>query len=317
MIGDGGWSTLGWHGWADLDEVRALLEAGADPNAGGRYQGPPLHVAAERGSAEVVAELARRVGDVDAWWGGRTALWRAVAANRPDNARALAEAGAAPWRDMMSGWPPGRLSLAGPAPDLFAPRDRLTPEEAAAVEESRRLIAAVGDGDREGIGVACVAGVDAAEAVRRLDAEVVEGDTGLMWARWQQDPNGSEVIRTMGVTDVPGGCVVAQPWAYGPSTPGVTKALSAGTTCYGMYANPKSGNQGSITRDGEVVGWDLHPGGGPDEHDGHDEVLLSYLYQYRALAYCFARVGLAPVDDRAVSGPPDAWVRLPERDYWA
>ncbi|EWM15293.1 hypothetical protein KUTG_05597 [Kutzneria sp. 744] len=41
----------------------------------------------------------------------------------------------------------------------------------------------------------------------------------------------------------------------------MTKALSAGATCCGIYANPKSGSQDSILRDGEVVGWDLHPGG--------------------------------------------------------
>ncbi|WP_447001978.1 hypothetical protein ACRAKI_19740 [Saccharothrix isguenensis] len=67
------------------------------------------------------------------------------------------------------------------------------------------------------------------------------------------------------------------------------KVLSAGTTCYGMYANPKSGSQGSTVPDDEVVGWDLHPGGGPGEQG---DVLLSYLYRNQALAYCFAYAGL-------------------------
>jgi hypothetical protein len=35
------------------------------------------------------------------------------------------------------------------------------------------------------------------------------------------------------------------------------------------------------------------------------------------LAYCFAYAGLRPVDTRAVSGPPDVWLRLPDRDYWS
>jgi hypothetical protein len=170
----------------------------------------------------------------------------------------------------------------------------------------------VGDPYVEGLGVACVADVDVAEAVRRLDAEMVPGDLERMTTAWQ-DPDGRDTVLTMWATDVPGGCVLAQPWGYGPSMPGVMKALSAGTSCYGMYGNPKSGNQGSIIRDGEIVGWDLHPGGPPDEQD---DVLLSYLYQDQALAYCFAYAGLRPADHRAISGPPDAWIRLPERDYW-
>ncbi|GAA3431156.1 hypothetical protein BJ998_000704 [Kutzneria kofuensis] len=304
-----GWG-FGWHGWTDLDKVRARLEEGADPNAGGWPFGPPLHVAAQDGSAEVVAELARRVDDVDAMVHGHTALWRAVAAKRPDNARVLVAAGADPWRDMMSGWSPGRLSLAGPTPELFGSNESLTQEEAAVVQQSRQLIAAVGGSCLEGLGIACVAGVDVAEAVRRLDAEIVNGDYEQMM--WAEDPNGPDTILTMWVTGVPGGCVLAQPWGYGPEMSRVTTALSAGTTCYGMYANPKSGHQGSITRDGEVVAHDLHPGGEPNEEG---DVLLTYLYQDQALAYCFAYVGLQPADRRAISGPPDAWIRLPERYY--
>jgi hypothetical protein len=313
MTDDGGWAGLGWHGWTDLDQVRARLDAGADPNASGWWPGPPLHVAAERGSPDVVAELAGRVDDVDALASGRTALWRAVAANRPDNAAALVAAGADPRRDMMGGWSPARLSLAGPTPELFGSDESLSPEETAVVAESRRLIAAIGDPHYEGLGIACVADIDVAEAVRRLDAEIVEDGGDQVEEAWLEDPNDESVILTMWATDVPGGCVIAQPWGYGPQMPGVTRALSAGTTCYGMYANPKSGNQGSITCDGEVVGWDLHPGGGPDEDDA---VLMSYLYRHRALAYCFAYADLRPTDNRAVVGPPDIWIRLPEGDYW-
>ncbi|GAA0450139.1 hypothetical protein [Streptomyces olivaceiscleroticus] len=98
--------------------------------------------------------------------------------------------------------------------------------------------------------------------------------------------------------------------------PGVVKRLSAGTVCYGLYANPKSGNQGSIVRDGEVAGWDLHPGGGPDVYDTSEEVLASYLYRYNGLAYAIAFAGLRPTDARAVVGPRDVWVELPQRDYW-
>jgi hypothetical protein len=69
-----------------------------------------------------------------------------------------------------------------------------------------------------------------------------------------------------------------------PQQPGVQKLLSVGTVCYGLYANPESGNQGSVFRDGVGEGWDLH---------------------------------LRPTDARAVTGPPDLWVELAERDYWA
>jgi ankyrin repeat protein len=316
VVDDGGWAGFGWRSWTDLAAVRERLEQGADPNVAVRYFGPPLHLAAESGSAEVVAELARRVDDVDALSSGRTALWRAVAANRADNARVLAAAGADPWRQMMSGWSPGRLSLAGPTPELFGPpKASLAPEETAVVEESRRLLAVLGGRYVDGLGIACVAGIDVAEAVRRLDAGVVDGDMEQMTAAWEADPGSNDVIHTMWVTEVPGGCVLAQPWGYGPNLSGVSTALSVGTTCYSMYANPKSGNQGSLARDGRMLGWDLHPGGGSDEHDEGAKVLLDYLYRGEALAYCFAYAGLRPTDDRAISGPPDVWIRLPDRDH--
>jgi hypothetical protein len=197
-----------------------------------------LHAAAQWGSAEVVAELARLVDEVDAQQDGRTALWVAVHANKPDNARALAAAGADPWRPMMAGWSPARLSLAGPTPHLFPAGAELSPPEAAAVAEARRLIDALSDLDDEGASLACVSDVDADEAVRRLDASAVEVvDIQQMW-----DGMDDESVLTLGVTDVPGGCVVSQPWAYGASMPLIGRLLSAGTVCYAMYANPKSGN---------------------------------------------------------------------------
>lgn len=313
-MSDGGWRDFGLWRWTDLGKVRARLEEGAGPNVGEGWPGSPLHTAAEYGSAEVVAELAQRVNDVDAMAYGRTALWRAVAAHRPDNARVLIAAGADPFREMLAGWSPGRLSLTSPTPELPGIEASLTQEETVTVEESRRLIAALGDQYFEGLGIACVAGIDVAEAVRRLEAEVVDGDYDEMLEDLRDDPFDPAGVHTMWATEVPGGCVLAQPWGYAPQMPGVTKALSAGTTCYGMYANPKSGNQGSIIRDGEVIGWDLHPGGDPDEDS---DVLLSCLYEGKALAYCFAYTGLRPVDARSVTGPPDAWIRLPDRDYWS
>ncbi|WP_307845499.1 ankyrin repeat domain-containing protein [Planomonospora sp. ID67723] len=316
-----GWSGISGRGWADLEAVRARLEAGADPNSGvyafGSYDGKPLHLAAEWGTPETVTELARRVNDVDAEHDDRTALWVAVFAHRLDNARALAAAGADPWRPMMAGWSPGRLALAGPAPDLFpipAGYPGLSPAEAATAAEARRLIAALGEAGEDNLGVACVANITAAEAARRLEARPVDdADTEAVLSDPWSDPDAS--LKIVGITDVPGGCVVTQPWGYAPSTPEVTLPLSVGTVCYSMFANPKSGNQGAVSRNGVLDDSDTHPGGG--DAGGHltaDEILAEYLYQDQAVAYCCAAAGLRVPDARAVTGPPDLWLRLSERD---
>ncbi|WP_030433718.1 ankyrin repeat domain-containing protein [Allokutzneria albata] len=318
MIADnGGWDGLGRNSWSDLAWVRERLAAGADPGSTGRCSPPPLFAAAERGSADVVAELAGRVEDIDVEYGGRTALWEAVHADRPDNARALVAAGADPWRPMMAGWSPGRLSLASPTPDLFAPNSSvsLSTEESDAVAEARRLKEALGKLWVEGLGLACVADFDVEESAWRLGAEVVE-DISAVQKDIEVYPPSTESSLAVGATDVPGGCVFAQPWGFAPTMPGVLARLSVDTVCYGLYANPKSGNQGSIYRDGEFVAGDLHPGGGPDDGDGPEEILASYLYQHNAVAYSCAFAGLQLTDARAVNGAPDVWLRLPERDYW-
>ncbi|WP_406841462.1 ankyrin repeat domain-containing protein [Streptomyces sp. AHU1] len=312
---------MGWD-WTDADDIRRRLDDGADPESwsGGR----PLHRAAVFGSPQAVAELARRVADVDALEDGVTALWEAVMSRKPDNARALAAAGADPWRPLLGGWSPGRLSLAGPTPELFPVPEGvfLTDAERAAAQEAHRLTTALGDFYYDGTGLACVAGIDAAEAVRRLQAApVVDGERlevlnellEDLYAAYDMD----ESSQIVGVTSVPGGCVVTQPWGYAPQMPGVLARLSADTLCYGLYANPKSGNQGGIARHGRIEGWDLHPGGGPDENDTSKEVLASYLYQHNAVAYACAFAGLRLDDRRAVVGPPDVWVELPRRDYWS
>jgi len=306
---------MGWRSWSDLAEVRARLAAGADPNVLVRGRGRPLHAAARQGSADVVAELARLVVDVDAEYDGRTALWVAVQAGKPDNARVLAAAGADPWRPMMAGWSPGRLSLASRTPDLFtAPPGApgLSEDESAAVAEAHRLIGAVGTLGYDGLSLSCVRGIDAAEAVRRLEAVVIEDDDPeSMVEALSVDSLSDAALLTVGVTDVPGGCVVSQPWAYGAAMPGIAERLSIGTDCYAMYANPKSGNQGSIVCDGVTVDSDLHPGGGWSAADDRaEEILRTYLYQGAAVAYCCAYVDVRPIDARPFTGQPDLWVRV-------
>ncbi|MFB7282417.1 ankyrin repeat domain-containing protein [Streptomyces hydrogenans] len=311
-----GWNGMGWD-WTDHEDIRRRLDGGADPErwSGGR----PLHRAALFGSPEVVAELAGRVADVDAQEGGVTALWEAVISRKPENARALVAAGADPWRTSFGGWSPGRLSLAGPTPELFAVPAGvgLSPGERAAAEEARRLLAALGEFFHDDLGLACVAGIDAAEAVRRLDGSPVPDDVMEEFLDDPYDYDMDESLRFVGVTSVPGGCVVTQPWGYVPQMPGVLTRLSAGTFCYGLYVNPKSGNQGRVARDGTMEAGDLHPGGGPDEGYSPEEVLRSYLYQHRAVAFACAFAGLRPADARGVLGPPDVWIELPDRDHRA
>ncbi|MER5481688.1 ankyrin repeat domain-containing protein [Streptomyces sp. NPDC002812] len=311
-----GWAGMGW-GWADHADVARRLDEGADPEAwsGGR----PLHRAAVWGSPRVVAELAGRVVDVDALQDGTTALWEAVWSDRPDTARALAAAGADPWKPLIGGWSPGRLSLAGPNPGLFeAPEGMhgLSLVERTAARAGARLVAALAGVHYEGTSLACVAGIDAEEAIRRLEAVPVCGREleQLREEPWAHDFDAS--LQLVGVTTVRGGCVLTQPWGYIASAPGVVTRLSAGTLCYGLYANPKSGDQGSIARNGSLEGSDLHPGGAPSPGDSSEEVLTSYLYRHSAAAYACGFPGLRLTDARAVTGPPDMWVELPQRNYW-
>ncbi|MEV5329798.1 ankyrin repeat domain-containing protein [Nonomuraea sp. NPDC052634] len=302
----------GWHGvdWQDLALVRSRLDAGADPEQGVFSFERPLHMAAEDGSPEVVAELARRVGDVDAEHEGRTALWTAVFHDRPDNARALVAAGADPLRPMMNGWSPARLALITRTPDLFGPTGlSLTPAETAAIAEARWLLDTLEPQLDDGASIACVGGITAAEAVRRLGLEPADIDLEEVW----EDPWAEEYEYLVRLSDVPGGCVVVQPWGYHASDPDVIERLSAGTVCYAMFANPKSGDQGAVARDGSVVAWDTHPGGGHVEPESSaEEILATYLYQGAPVPYCYAGAGLRPADADSLTAETAEWYAFPE-----
>ncbi|GAA4224602.1 hypothetical protein GCM10022254_04430 [Actinomadura meridiana] len=309
---ESGWPYVHPHDWTDVEKIRALLEGGADPDGEANYGVRALHLAAEYGSPAVVAELAERVSDIDAEDHGRSALWVAVCHHRMDNVRPLIEAGADPWRTMMGGWSPGRLSLAGATPDLFeVPESEagLSAAESALVVSALRLNEMLDDADRysEGLSLACVAGVGAEEAVRAL------GGSTLTAA--EIDPQEEDDIDIIGVTDVPGGCVLSQPWGYAPQMPGVMARLSVGTFAYGLYANPKSGDQGCISENGATTAWDLSPGY-PGSAATPRDVLVGYVTPHNAIAHCFVYAGLEPRDARSVEGPPDIWMRLPELDWW-
>ncbi|MET8386541.1 ankyrin repeat domain-containing protein [Streptosporangium canum] len=316
---EAGWFNIAWNEWTDLGQIRAQLDAGADPNSGVRIFEKPLHVAAERGSPEVVTELAMRVDGVDAEHRGRTALWMAVFEGRTDNVRALVSAGADPWRLMMGGWSPGRLNLAGPTPDLFSlpsPEVGLSEAEAAAAAEARRLIPALGDFYYEGLSLACTADVSAAEAIARLDATSADdADIDALYeaARW----NIPDADLIVGITDVPGGCVITQPWGHTPSTPGVAERVSPGTVCYSMYANPKGGSGRYVARDGAVITtWEPHSAYTVPLDALAEEILAAYLYRNHPVAFCCAGAELRLTDTRPLIGPPDMWLRLPDRDWW-
>ncbi|MFF0544126.1 hypothetical protein ACFYTF_14950 [Nocardia thailandica] len=232
-------------------------------------------------------------------------------ADRHDNARALLAAGADPARPMMAGWSPAKLSLAGQHP-LGA--GALSASEQASVEEKLQLTTALGTPWTDGMSLVCVAGIDAAEAARRLDAVVVSAgsvtpDDTESW------PLSAATELTMWATEMPGGCVIVQPWSYVASMPGISARLSPGTKCYGMYFNPKCGCQGSISLDGALTDSDISPALDPSDDDSAEDILTSYLYQHDVLAYCCAWAGLRPGDARAFAGPPDVWLRVPDGDY--
>ncbi|SDF33654.1 hypothetical protein SAMN05216553_101147 [Lentzea fradiae] len=273
-----------------------------------------LHLAAAFGTADEVAALISETEDIDVFFEGRTALWQAVNARNHVSAALLLAAGADPARPMMSGWSPARLSLATDHP--LPTTEVLTQQERAAIAERDRLVAALaGVPEFDGYSIACVAGIDADEAVRRLEAEVLPPGEVPAQLDWWEEPFADDTEVVVGVTDVPGGCVVVQPWSYAASLPVVTRPLSAGTVTYSMYANPKSGNQGSIDRDGAAVDRDLLPGGRSVEDDGTAGVFLAHLYVHEPIAYCCAYTGLRPENPRAFTGP-DRWVLLPDRIRW-
>ncbi|GIE29487.1 hypothetical protein Ait01nite_025320 [Actinoplanes italicus] len=328
-----GWDGVPLWGGGGEAQARACLTAGADPCLLVHGYTTPLHAGAEHWSPELMRAMAAAAGDVDVLVGGRSPLWVAVDSGRYDNARVLVAAGADPWRPMMAGWSPGRLSLAGPEPGLFGavpPGVELTAEERAAAELAADLAVTLRVEYYDGTGLLAVAGIDAAEAIRRLggtamsedellahyDVEVDEDwEPGVDEDDWKWLFDVDDLL-LVGLTDVEGGCVVTQPWGYQPQTPVVGRLLSAGTAAYGLYANPKSGNQGSVYRDGKVIKWDLHPGGEAWDSDGGELVLLSHLYRHRAPAFACGFAGLRPADARCITGPADQWVLLPDRNYW-
>ncbi|MEU1818807.1 hypothetical protein ABZ543_27000 [Streptomyces roseifaciens] len=95
-------------------------------------------------------------------------LWEVLMDDQPEFVEELVAAGEDPWEPVLGGWSPGRLSLAGPSPGLFVVPEGtpgLSPDERALVLEAERLRAALADCHHLiGLGLSCVAGIDAQEA---------------------------------------------------------------------------------------------------------------------------------------------------------
>ena len=280
---------------------------------------PPLHEAAELGLPLPVVE--RRLLEspvVDALWCGRTALWEAVMYRHHEVARLLADAGADPWHPLIGGWSPGRLALAGPEPALFgAPDTHLTAAEFAAITRARHLIGAVGDPEADGMSIACLPHVDSAEAAGRLRALPIEVDDFTEWALdpWAQGMTDHEVAHTVGVTDVPGGCVLTQWCGFTAATPAVLTLLTTGTSAYAMSIDPKNGTQGTTFHHGHPTAFDLRPGSGHCDPDATGpEVLRTYLYRNHPVPYCCDAARLTPESPQPFTGPPTKLLRLPPID---
>ncbi|WP_275462767.1 ankyrin repeat domain-containing protein [Streptomyces noursei] len=317
------WELLAPFHWQDTGLVLARLESGADPGAlvPGHDRATPLHLAAAHGGPVAVAALLERGAVVDAPDGqGRTPLWHAVCHGAGENAELLLRAGADAWTPQLGGRSPGRLALTCELAPLFAELPGavpLTPGERAAQREADARAAVFRGVHTGGVSVAFVAGIDEAEAVRRLERDPRDGAVGPPDATAvPHDPG--EAHRRVGVTGVIGGCVLLQPASYLLGTDAALDALSVGATAYGLYFDPSGGTFGTLSRDGrseltEEIG--LPPYG--DEPEGHWHYRFwswsrpQERYGAAELGYASAAAGLRVTDPRPVSGPPHRWVEIP------
>lgn len=318
---------LGCDGRQDLGLIRSRLAHGADPAARGDSDGETaLHRAAELGSPEVMAELLRHVEDVDVRAAdGRTPLWEAVCQGAGESVALLLDAGADAWTPQLGGRSPGRLALTTSLAPLFE-RLRgvvpLTEEERTAQREADGRAAVFRALHAEGLSAAFVAGIDEEAAIRRLGADpdaapVTDSDADDPFG-YGFDPYDEEAESLVGITAVPGGCVLVQPAWFLMNHGAVLDALSPGTTAYGVYFNPKGGTFGTLSRDGR---FELHEEIGfvfGDEPDRH------WLYRFwqwdkepwawgaYELAYASDMGGVRLAEGQPLIDPPRRWARIPQ-----
>jgi hypothetical protein len=323
--------SMGYGQWWDPNVVAGGADGGTDPNVTGWDGELVVTTVVMSGTPEALSTILPGMTDVDQLGGGvfdqgRTALWSAVYEGRPEMARLLVEAGADPWREMMSGWSPGRLALAGPTPDLFGSPPAgvgLSDPERDCVARAQPVIHGFGASlTAVGWSIAAVAGVTAAEAVERVgglpeeqsEAMTFEDLVEASMAQYQQDD-------VLGASDVPGGCLVVHPMGYDAATPRMLRRLSQVTSAYGVFDNMANGRQGTHAVDGVFEGWDLCPGGWPDADDDSRKVLLSYLAHQcsadgRAVVEACLVAGIHPGSPQAFYGPYDVAFRIDRRINW-
>ncbi|WP_327296899.1 ankyrin repeat domain-containing protein [Streptomyces sp. NBC_01197] len=324
------WEGMGYRDWADTALVRARLEGGAPPGTEARPLGTtPLHRVAEAGAADAVAallayEVETDVRDQD----GHTPLWYAARSVDEGSVRALIDAGADAWTPQSGPWSPGRLLLTTPLAPLVAELPgavELPADEAAAMQAADALITAFGEQPlwTDGLGIAFVRGLSEDELIRRLGADPAQCPRAVL----DEAPFGEEdyeaCLRHVGVTRVdgdPGGCVITQD-GYMPSDDAVLEAISAGTSAYGVYFNPKGGTFGTLARDGETVAYG-EIGLYPQESDPAAywnfrfwQTEHPFPFGANALAYACDAAGLRISDGREAvdRAAPRRWVALPER----
>ncbi|MER6194912.1 ankyrin repeat domain-containing protein [Streptomyces cyaneofuscatus] len=322
------WTGMGYRDWGDAALIKARLDGGASPDAPVQQGGTrPLHLAASWGKAETVAALLAHGAEADAHdEEGHTPLWYAACGVDEGMVRALIEAGADVWTPQEEPWSPGRLLLTTPLAPLVTELPgavSLPAEEVAALRAADALIAAFSEQGlwTEGLGIAFVAGVGEDEVVRRLG-----GDPALYPAVDEEnmpfDPMDYDAsLRYVGVTGVdgsPGGCVIVQD-GYMPSDDALLRAVSAGTSAYGVYFNPKGGTFGALARDGGIVASE-EIGLSPQATD--PAAYWTFRFWQRGstlahgadvLAYACATAGMTVGDGRVVVSRDAArrWVPLP------
>ncbi|MET8689142.1 ankyrin repeat domain-containing protein [Streptomyces sp. NPDC004732] len=323
----GDWAGMGYEDWSDAALIRARLDGGAPVDAPVWSGATPLHLTAERGDAESLGLLLPHVIQVDVPDDeGHTALWHAACRGNEDSVRALIRAGADVWTPQTGPWSPGRLLLTTPLATVVEDLPGAVPlpdEELAAFRAADALIAAFDDQDAwtEGLGIAFVRDLDAAEVVRRLGSDpALCPEVPPEQAPFDEEDYDTS-LRFVAVTDLPGspgGCVITQD-GYMPGDDAVLRVISAHTTAYGMYFNPKGGTHGTLARDGrcmehEEIG--LSP-------DASDPAAYWHFRFWQAgsgvpfdaldLAYACAAAGLRITDGRPALDDtlPRRWVELP------
>ncbi|WP_254878385.1 ankyrin repeat domain-containing protein [Streptomyces sp. NA04227] len=322
------WEGMVYGDWNDDRLVRARLAGGASPNSRAGWRAAnPLHAAAEQGTAQTVRTLLAHRADVDALDDeAHTALWYAACGSDEGIVRALIDAGADVWTPQAGPWSPGRLLLTTPMARLLADVPgavELPAEEARAFREADRLIAAFGEEEiwTEGLGITFVSNLSEDEVIRRLG-----GDPGQCPKVGPDqspfDPEDYEAsldyVGVSGLAGAPGGCVIVQD-GYMPSDEAVLRAISPGSTAYGIYFNPKGGTFGTLARDGEIVEheeiglWADATGPAAPWHFRFWQHDHPFPHGANCLAYACAAAGMRIDDGRAAVDreAPQRWVLLP------